>query len=97
MDRRSFFARHEATRALAHHDFRLLLLGTGIVGFVQPVQYLTQVFWVQERYPGRAVLYVGLIAASRGAAMRVGGNPAAHLVAPLPEQRQRQPCARNPG
>ena len=65
----SFFARHHAVRALAHRDFRLLLLGSTIVGFVMPIQFLSQVFWVQEHYPHRDVLYVGLIAASRGAAM----------------------------
>jgi MFS family permease len=69
MEPGTFFARHQSTRALAHRDFRLLLLGTTTVGFVMPIQFLTQVFWVQAQYPSRSVLYVGLIAASRGSAM----------------------------
>jgi MFS family permease len=56
-------------RALRHRDFRLLLLGSTLVSMVMPLQFLTQIFWVQSRYPERSVLYVGLIAASRGAAM----------------------------
>lgn len=71
MASRSFFARHEALRALAHRDFRFLLLGTTVVGFVMPIQFLTQVFWVQAQYPSRSVFYVGLLAASRGGAMLV--------------------------
>ncbi len=69
MSQQSLFTRHQSLRALAHRDFRLLLLGTTLVGFVMPIQFLTQVFWVQAEYPGRSVLYVGLIAASRGLAM----------------------------
>ena len=69
MESGSFFARRQSMRALAHRDFRLLLLGTTIVGFVMPIQFLTQVFWVQAQYPSRSVLYVGLIAASRGSAL----------------------------
>jgi len=71
VSQQSFFARHQSLRALAHRDFRYLLLGTTIVGFVMPIQFLTQIFWVQEQYPGRSVLYVGLIAASRGSAMLI--------------------------
>lgn len=56
-------------RALAHRDFRLLLAGATLTGLVMPVQFLTQVFWVQEEYPDRSVFYVGLIAVSRGLAM----------------------------
>lgn len=64
-----FFARHQSLRALAHRDFQLLLLGSGIVSFVLPIQFLTQVFWVQENYPKHDVLFVGLISATRGVAM----------------------------
>lgn len=66
-----FFARHQSLQALAHHDFQLLVLGTGIVNFVIPIQFLTQVFWVQEVYPKHDVLYVGLISATRGVAMLI--------------------------
>lgn len=34
-----------------------------------PMQFLSQIFWIQDHHPGRQVLYVGLIAASRGTAM----------------------------
>ena len=67
----SFFAHRQSLRALAHRDFRLLLAGSTIVGFVMPIQFLTQIFWVQAQYPSRSVLYVGLIAASRGSAMLI--------------------------
>ena len=65
----SFFRRHQSMRALAHRDFRLLLAGSAIVSFVMPVQFLTQVFWVEDHYAARQVLYVGLLGVSRGAAM----------------------------
>ena len=65
----SFFARRQALRALQHRDFRLLFGGSIVVGFLMPMQFLTQIFWVQDHYPDRQVLYVGLIAASRGSAM----------------------------
>jgi len=58
-----------ARGALAHRDFRLLLVGSGVVSFVMPMQFITQVFWVQDTYPEHEVLFVGLIGASRGAAM----------------------------
>lgn len=64
-----FFGANEAVRALRHRDFRLLFGGSIVLGFLMPMQFLTQVFWVQDHYPGRQVLYVGLIAASRGSAM----------------------------
>ncbi|MGE5596018.1 MAG: MFS transporter [Hyphomicrobiales bacterium] len=66
---RSFFERHRSVRSLACRDYRLLLLGSTLVGMVMPLQFLTQVFWVQDNYPDRDVLYVGLISASRGCAM----------------------------
>jgi MFS family permease len=56
-------------RALSHRDFRLLLAGTGIVAFIMPVQFITQIFWVQAYYHDRQVLYIGLIAACRGSSM----------------------------
>jgi len=43
------------------------------VSFVMPMQFLTQIFWIQDRYPDRDVLYVGIIAASRGSAMLLFG------------------------
>ena len=64
-----FFERHAGISALESRDFRLLLLGTTLVGLAMPIQFLTQVFWVQQEYPDRDVFYVGLIAGSRGVAM----------------------------
>src|SRR6185295_1135295 len=55
--------------ALSHRDFRLLLAGTGIVAFIGPLQFITQIFWVQDHYHERQVLYIGLIAACRGSSM----------------------------
>lgn len=62
-----------ARGALAHRDFRLLLAGSAVASFVMPMQFLTQIFWVQERFPERDVLYVALVAASRGSAMLLFG------------------------
>ncbi len=59
--------------ALRHRDFRLLFAGSVAVSFVMPMQFLTQVFWVQDRYPAHSVLFVGLLAASRGSAMLLFG------------------------
>jgi MFS family permease len=56
-------------RALRHRDFALLLGGMGIVGFVMPMQFLTQIFWIQDEYPGKSVLYVALLSGVRGSAM----------------------------
>ncbi len=67
----SFFGRRKSVRALAHRDFRLLLLGSTIVGFTMPLQFLTQIFWIEDNYASREVLYVGLLAASRGAALLI--------------------------
>lgn len=58
---------------MKHRDFRLLLAGGVLVGFAMPMQFLTQIFWIQDRYPDREVLYVALIAASRGSAMLLFG------------------------
>jgi MFS family permease len=58
-----------ARGALSHRDFRLLLVGSGMVSFVQPMQFITQVFWVQDTYPQHDVLLVSLLGASRGGAM----------------------------
>ncbi|HMO55047.1 MAG TPA: MFS transporter, partial [Tepidiformaceae bacterium] len=59
--------------AFRYRDFRLLLAGGALVGFVMPMQFLTQIFWIQDRYPDREVLYVSLVAASRGSAMLLFG------------------------
>ncbi|MEX2080785.1 MAG: MFS transporter [Dehalococcoidia bacterium] len=64
-----YFERHPSMRALRYRDFRLLLAGSTLVGIVMPLQFLTQVFWVQEHYESRSVLYTALIAGSRGLAM----------------------------
>jgi len=55
-----------SANALESRDFRLLFAGSVLVSFVMPMQFLTQVFWVQERYPEREVLFIGLLGASRG-------------------------------
>lgn len=65
----SFFERHPGISALASRDFRLLLAGMTLVGLAMPLQFLTQIFWVQAEYPDRDVFYVGIIAGSRGVAM----------------------------
>lgn len=59
--------------AFRYRDFRLLLAGGALVGFVMPMQFLTQIFWIQDRYADREVLYVALVAASRGSAMLLFG------------------------
>lgn len=59
--------------ALRHRDFRLLFAGSVSVSFVMPMQFLTQIFWIQDRYPAHSVLFVGLLAASRGSAMLLFG------------------------
>jgi len=64
-----FFERHPSLRALSHRDYRLLLAGSTLVSMVVPLQFLTQVFWVQDRYHDHAVFYTSLISASRGLAM----------------------------
>jgi MFS family permease len=58
-------------RALRHRDFALLLGGMTLVGFVTPMQFLTQIFWIQDEYPERTVLYVALVAGARGSAMLI--------------------------
>lgn len=65
----AFFGQYESMRALRHRDFQLLLAGSTIVGFTMPVQFLTQIFWIEDTYTSREVLYVGLLAASRGLAL----------------------------
>lgn len=67
----SFFGRRPALRPLAYRDFRLLLAGTTLIGIIMPLQFLTQVFWVQDHYPDRSVFYTTLIAGSRGLAMLI--------------------------
>jgi len=67
----SFFAHRPALRPLAYRDFRLLLAGTTLIGIILPLQFLTQVFWIQDYYPGRSVFYTTLIAGSRGLAMLI--------------------------
>ena len=65
---RAFFQR-PLFEPLARRDFRLLLAGSLLVSATLPVHLLTQVFWVNHSYPERAVLYAGILAASRGASM----------------------------
>ncbi len=55
-------------RALRHRNFRLLLAGTVLVGLVQPLHFVTQIFWVQEVYPDREIIYTGVLLGARGVA-----------------------------
>ncbi|HEY4668886.1 MAG TPA: MFS transporter [Tepidiformaceae bacterium] len=64
-----WFEQRPALRPLARRDFRLLLGGSMLVGILTPFHLLTQVLWASQVYPERAVLYSGILAASRGAAM----------------------------
>jgi len=64
-----WFAKRPALRPLARRDFRLLFAGSALVGILTPFQLLTQVLWASYVYPERAVLYAGILAASRGGAM----------------------------
>jgi MFS family permease len=66
---RASLSRFGPLKALRHRDFAVLLGGTTLVGFVMPMQFLTQIFWIQDEYPGRDVLYVALLAGVRGSAM----------------------------
>ena len=60
--------RVQAFRAFRHRNFRLLLAGTVLVGMVQPLHFVTQIFWVQEVYPDREIIYTGVLMGARGVA-----------------------------
>ena len=62
-----------AFRAFRHRNFRLLLAGTVLVGLVQPLHFVTQIFWVQEVYPDREIIYTGVLMGARGVATLVFG------------------------
>lgn len=64
-----FVARHASLQPLASRDFRLLFFGSLTVWLAMPLQFITQIFWIQDTFPDREVLYVGLMSASRGLAM----------------------------
>ncbi len=64
-----YFESRPALRPLARRDYRLLLAGSVLVGILTPFHLMTQVFWVSSEFPDRAVVYSGVLAASRGAAM----------------------------
>ncbi len=52
---------------LANRDFRLLLSGFAIGQILMPLQFLTQIMWVQESAPdGVWLILVAIIGASRG-------------------------------
>jgi MFS family permease len=68
-----FFEKRQSLAPLALRDFRLLIMGTLFVQLALPLQFITQIFWVQHHYEEREVLYVGLIAGSRGMAMLLFG------------------------
>ncbi len=67
----AYIRRSPSLRPLATRDFRLLLAGSTIVSLIMPLHFLTQTFWITDRFPDRSVLYVGLLAASRGSAMLI--------------------------
>jgi MFS family permease len=69
MNLEGLFARYQALRSLRHRDFRYLMAASTIGAFVMPLQFLTQIFWVQDQYPAHRVVFIGLLAASRGGAM----------------------------
>lgn len=66
---RSKLLERPALRPLTFRDYRLLLGGLALVQLAAPFQFLTQVFWLQAKYPDHAALSTSLIAASRGLAM----------------------------
>ena len=57
-----------AFRAFRYRNFRFLLAGTLLVGLVQPLHFVTQIFWVQEVYPDQQIIYTGLLMGARGVA-----------------------------
>jgi len=61
-----FLARHQSVRSLQHRDFKLLLAASALQSLVQPLQFITLIFWVQSEYAGRSVIYVSFISAARG-------------------------------
>lgn len=67
----SWVTRRRATRPLAHREFRTLLASTTVQNLTFPLQFLTLTFWVQDHHPDDSVLFVSLIAASRGAGMLI--------------------------
>ena len=60
--------RLQAFRAFRHRNFRYLLAGTVLVGLVQPLHFVTQIFWVQEVYPDLQIIYTGFLMGARGVA-----------------------------
>ncbi len=60
--------RIRAFRAFRHRNFRLLLAGTVLVGLVQPLHFVTQIFWVQHAYPENEIIYTGVLMGARGVA-----------------------------
>ncbi len=60
-------SRQPATGPLANRDFRLLLSGFAIGQILMPLQFLTQILWVQQNAPRDVwLILVALIGASRG-------------------------------
>ncbi len=52
---------------LRNRDFRFLLVGFAISQMLMPLQFFTQIFWVQQNAPKDVwLLLVSLIGASRG-------------------------------
>ncbi len=58
---------------LAVRDFRWLLAGTLAVGMTMPLQFISQMFWVQQHLPEQETLMSGLVAGSRGLSMLTFG------------------------
>ena len=62
-----------AAGVLAIRDFRWLFVGTLLVSMTMPLQFLSQMFWVQTYLPEQETFISGLVAGSRGVSMLVFG------------------------
>ncbi|MBI5948915.1 MAG: MFS transporter [Chloroflexi bacterium] len=69
----SYFGRRPALRALAFRDFRFLITATSLQNLLMPLQFLTMIFWMQEEFPDRDVVYVSVLGACRGVALLTFG------------------------
>lgn len=50
-------------------EYRKLLLASTFTALLQPFQFLTVTFWVQDQYPDKDILFVSILAAARGSSM----------------------------
>lgn len=56
-------------RPLQSREYRKLLLASTLTALLQPFQFLTVTFWIQDNYPDQDILLVSVLAAARGSAM----------------------------